>query len=160
MCPISCSAVAYETSFLTSKMFWTSLSKPAHAPGTLDSDRLRGGRGRRDDLVFSQLSCVHRPLNSFCDIFWNRKSLGDQPFADGVATLLCAQPFWNIVGPKTVKCLLNSARLRASTLHLIRSHPQAPEWHAETGRCGPACRMPPIRVRSLPAGSQSEQVEL
>jgi hypothetical protein len=74
-----------------------------------------GGRGRRDGLVFSQLSCVQRSLNSFCDIVWHRKSLGDQPFADGVVTLLCAQPFWNFVGPNMIQCLLNSARLRAST---------------------------------------------
>ena len=68
-----------------------------------------------DGFVFSQLSCVQRALNSFCDIVWNRKPLGDQPIADGVVTLLCAQPFRNIVGPKMVKCLLNSARLCAST---------------------------------------------
>ncbi len=67
-----------------------------------------GGRGRRDGLVFSQLSCVQRPLNSFCDILWNRKSFGDQPFANGVVTLLCAQPFWNFVGPNMVKCLVGN----------------------------------------------------
>jgi hypothetical protein len=45
------------------------------------------GVGRRNGFVFSQLSCVQRRLSSFCDIVWNRKAFGDQPFADGVVTL-------------------------------------------------------------------------
>jgi hypothetical protein len=82
----------------------------------------RAGAGRRDGFVFSRLSCVQRPLNSFCDIVLNRKSLGDQPCADGVVTLLCAQPFWNIVGDafsdRGARCVIEnvSGRRRWSKL--------------------------------------------
>jgi hypothetical protein len=39
MCPISCNAVAYETSSLTGRMFWTSLAF-VNAPAVPDWDRI------------------------------------------------------------------------------------------------------------------------